>query len=414
MTTDLDSAPDPYAFDVTGADIAGEAARLRAAGPLVPVLLPGRVRAWAITAPALLKQLFTDPRISKDACQHWPALIAGDIPEDWPLSTWVRVRNMFTAHGSDHQRLRKLVAPAFTARRTAALTPEIEQITGELLDRLTERPHGEVVDLREEYAAQVPLRVIAALMGVPGELQADLRACVGEIFAPSRDPQENLAEMVELLATLVALRRAEPGEDMTSLLITRRDDDRDRLSEQELLHTLVLIITAGIETTVNLIDQAIYQVLTRPELLAQVHVGGVDWPRLIEETLRYAPPVANLPLRYAVTDLEVEGRRIVAGDPLIAAIAAANRSSDQPGPDGFDPSRSSFEHLSFGYGPHFCLGAPLARLEAAIALPALFARFPDMKLAGEPARLPTLDTFISCGHQLLPVELNSVREGVDA
>lgn len=409
MTTDLSSAPDPYTLDMTGADTVGEAMRLRDAGPLVPVLLPGGVRAWAITEAELLKQLFADDRISKDTYRHWRAFIAGQIPPDWPLSTWVSVRNMFTAHGPDHQRLRKLVGPAFTARRTAALRPRISQITAALLDGLAECPPRDVVDLREEYAAQVPLRVIAALMGVPEELQPRLRSYVAEIFAPQRDPQENLAEMIELLAALVARRRADPGEDVTSLLIAQRDEHEDRLSEQELIHTLVLVITAGFETTVNLLEQGIYEVLTRPALCALVRTGTVDWARLIEETLRYAPPVANLPLRYAVTDLDVAGRRVAAGDPLIAAIAAANRGRGQPAPDRFDPSRDRIEHLAFGYGPHFCLGAPLARLEAAVALPALFERFPDLSLATEPEQLLPLETFISLGHQQLPVTTGGAR-----
>ncbi|WP_051027887.1 cytochrome P450 family protein [Nocardia higoensis] len=412
--TDLHPASVPLVLDVTGADIPGEAALLREQGPLVPVLLPGGVRAWAVTDPGLLRDLMVDWRVSKDAARHWPDFIAGRIPPDWPLISWVSVRNMFTAYGSDHQRLRKLVGPAFTPRRVAALRPQVTRIVGDLLAGLAARPAGTVVDLREEYAAQVPLRVISALMGLPDDLRAGLRVCVDEIFSttPQRDPQATFAEMVSILTTLVARRRAEPGEDMASLLIGHRDHG-DRLSEEELVHTLLLVISAGYETTVNLLDHAVHRLLTRRGLLDRLRAGAFSWSALVEETLRWAPPVANLPLRYAVVDIDVAGRRIKSGEAILACFAAANRDPGLYGGDAdeFDPARSTTEHLSFGYGPHFCLGAPLARLEAAIALPALFARFPDLALAVAPEALKPLGSFIAHGHQSLPVWLSGMAGG---
>src|SRR5690606_8954901 len=144
-------------------------------------------------------------------------------------------------------------------------------------------------------------------------LQPRLRVCVDEIFStsPRRDPRATFTELVDTLTQLVARRRVEPGADMTSLLIGHRDND-DRLSEEELAHTLLLVISAGYETTVNLIDQAVYRLLTQSELLARLRVGAVTWSQVIEECLRFAPPVPNLPLRYAVTDIEIVGRRIEA------------------------------------------------------------------------------------------------------
>jgi len=397
-------------LDVTGDDILGEAVALRDRGPLVRVVLPGNIPAWAITDSEVFKNLFTDWRVSKDAHQHWPAFRSGEVPPDWPLITWVSVRNMFTAYGKDHQRLRKLVGPAFTARRVTALRPQIKQIVTGLLGDLAARPDRTVIDLREDYATQVPLRVISALMGVPDDLQPRLRVCVDEIFStsPQRDPQATFIELVETLSALVARRRVHPGEDMTSLLISHRDEQADRLTEEELVHTLLLVISAGYETTVNLIDQAIYRVLTTPELLGQLRSGTVTWSQLIEETLRHAPPVANLPLRYAVADIDIADVRIKAGEAIIAGIAAANRNPHRhdPNPDTFDPARPNTEHLSFGYGPHHCLGAALARLEAVEALPALFGRFPELTLAVETDELKPLLSFISHGHQSLPVYLD--------
>ncbi|WP_067854016.1 cytochrome P450 family protein [Nocardia shimofusensis] len=399
----------PVVLDVTGTDIPGEAITLRDRGPLVPVVLPGDIHAWAVTDPEVLKALFTDWRVSKDAHQHWPTFRTGGVPSDWPLITWVSVRNMFTAYGKDHQRLRKLIGPAFTPRRVTALRPQITMIIRRLLDDLATRPDGQVIDLREDYATQVPLRVITTLMGVPQDLQTRLRVCVDEIFSttPQRDPQDTFTELVATLTTLVQRRRAEPGEDMTSLLINHRDNN-DRLTEEELVHTLLLVISAGYETTVNLIDQAVYQVLTRPGLLGQLRTGTATWSQLIEETLRYTPPVANLPLRYAITDIDIADTHIKAGEAIIAAIAAANRNPNRhdPNPDAFDPARPNTEHLSFGYGPHHCLGAALARLEATEALPALFGRFPELTLAVETDELKPLPSFISHGHQSLPIYLD--------
>src|SRR5690606_15634687 len=210
LMTDIHSAPAsssaaaPVVLDVTGTDIPGEAIALRERGPLVRVVLPGDIRAWAVTDPEVLKQLFTDWRVSKDAHRHWPAFRSGEVPPDWPLITWVSVRNMFTAYGKDHQRLRKLVGPAFTARRVSALRPQIKMIIRRLLDDLAARPDGAVIDLREDYATQVPLRVISALMGVPTDLQPRLRVCVDEIFSttPQRDPQATFIELISLLTTL--------------------------------------------------------------------------------------------------------------------------------------------------------------------------------------------------------------------
>ncbi|WP_307847611.1 cytochrome P450 [Streptomyces sp. F63] len=373
--------------------------------------------AWAVSDPVLLKELLTDPRVSKDPRQHWPAWINGEITPEWPLFTWVAVTNMFTAYGADHRRLRKLVAPAFTARRTSALRPRIEELASGLLDQLADRPAGEVADLREEYCYPIPIQVICELFGVEDEGMRDrFRTLVDSIFNTTADAAEVAATFEGihvLLSELVALKRREPGDDMTSLLIAAREEDGSRLTEPELIDTLLLVISAGHETTVNLLDNAIHLLLTHPEQRALVREGRASWDDVIEEALRVESPVASLPLRYAVEDIRAGDVTIKKGDAILAAYAAAGRNPAAHGADAdrFDLGRVDKEHLAFGHGVHFCLGAPLARLEAQIALPALFERFPDLELGCAADELRPVASFISNGHRSLPVRLRGAGNG---
>ncbi|MFH8464763.1 cytochrome P450 [Streptomyces sp. NPDC017991] len=408
-------------IDPSGRDIHGEAARIRERGPVTRVELPGGVQAWAVSSTDLLKRLLTDARVSKDPRQHWPLWINGEISPEWPLFTWVAVRNMFTAYGGEHKRLRALVSKAFTARRTAALRPRIEEITKQLLDRIEEAGRrSEVVDLREEFCYPLPIQVISELFGLPEQKGAELRAVVDGVFNTAATPEEVTdiyARLYAALGELVAAKRESPGDDLTSALISARDDEGGtRLSEQELLDTLVLMISAGHETTVNLIDNAIHALLTHPEQLAHVRAGRAGWDDVIEETLRVQAPVASLPLRYAVEDVAVGGLGgpsgvvIRKGEAILAAYAAAGRNPVDHGADAgvFDVTRLGKEHLAFGHGVHFCLGAPLGRMEARVALPALFDRFPGIRLAAGGSRLEPVASFISNGHRTLPVRLAAV------
>lgn len=194
-----------------------------------------------------------------------------------------------------------------------------------------------------------------------------------------------------------------------------RAEDAGRLEADELADTLILMLTAGHETTVNLLDDAVTAMLTHPEQLAAVRRGEYSWSAVIEETLRWQAPVPYLPLRYAVDDVALDGGIVIgAGDAILAAYAAAGRDPAEHGvsAEEFDLSREDKQHLAFGHGVHFCLGAPLARLEAAIALPALFDRFPDLRLAVRPEELATIPSFLSNGHTAIPALVGWPGNGI--
>ncbi|MEU9574714.1 cytochrome P450 [Streptomyces massasporeus] len=402
---------DRIALDPFGADIAAESARLRALGPIVPVELPGGIPAWAPTRYGTLKELILDPRVSRDPRLHWrlwPEI--GEHPSWGWILGWVGVVNMLSTYGPDHTRLRKLVAPSFTHRRTEAMRPRVEAITSELLAAL-EAADGEAVDVKAALAHPLPMRMICELMGVPDALWADTARLIADIM-DTTDPSPEHAASVQrqigtVLPALIAHRAEHPGDDITTELIRVRDEDGDRLSDEELLYTLLLVIGAGFETTVNLIGNAVVALLRHPEQLAAVRAGEIGWDAVVDETLRAHPSIASLPLRFAVTDLTVGDVTIPAGDAIITTYAAAGLDPDHYGPDAdrFDAARSADDHLSFGIGVHRCIGAPLARLEALTALPALFDTFPDLRLAEGDVGLRQVPSFIAFGWQEIPVRL---------
>lgn len=402
----------PVALDATGRDIHAETALLRSRGAVTKIELPGGVMAWSLNTHEVIRQVLSDPRVTKSARAHWPAFINGEIPPDWEMISWVAMDNMVTAYGKDHVRLRRLVGKAFSPRRTEAVRPRIVELTNELLDALATTPPGTVVDLRERYAYPLPARLVADLIGMSEEARAKTAKVIDMMVDTTVTPEQ--AQSVLLgwrgaMAELIAEKRRSPGEDITSDLIAARDEDGSQLSEEELTDSIFAILGAGSETTINFLDNAVTALLTHPEQRELVTSGQVPWQAVIDETLRVESPLAHLPLRYAAEDIVLDGVAIAQGDPILVNYCAVGRDPALHGAsaDAFDIQRSNKDHLSFGHGPHYCLGAGVARLLAETALSSLFARFPDLSLAVDAQELTPLPTFIMNGHRSLPVRLTA-------
>jgi cytochrome P450 len=394
----------PIRLDFHAADQHAENARLRKAGPVVLVELPDGVVAWATTRQDLLQQVLTDARIAKNA-SHWSAYQDGDVPPTWPLINFITVSGMTTADGDDHRRLRGLVSQAFTPRRVEALRPRIEQTTRQLLDAFPDT--DDPVDLRAHFAYPLPMQVIGELLGIPTEMRHDFHRLSTAGVSTVINPDDVIAtqrQLYALLARIVAIKRENPADDLTSALIAVRDHD-DRLSEAELAGTMLTIIHAGHKTTLSLIINATRALLTHLDQLALVRTGAQTWSDVIEETLRWDGPLGQFPLRYATQDLELGGTTIRKGEAILASYAAVGRDPARYGEDAdrFDVTRAGARHISFGIGAHYCLGASLARLEAEVALPALFERFPHLALAEAPEHLKPIPSLVSNTVEALPV-----------
>lgn len=412
MTTETDI----YVLDPAGQAIYTEIENVRAIGPVARVELPGGLPAWMVTDYAAIKTLLTHPMVSKDAALHWGDLAAGKVPQNWPLMPWVGKAGMFTAYGADHRRLRRIASPAFTQHRTDQLRPMVQKSVADALEQISldhpaaanaSRPTS--LDLRERFCFPIPIAAIGGLLGVDDDLFPVIKAGADALFDTSVTPEELGARFMGLLGgieELVRRKTEHPDDSLTSALI-QANADGDRYTPEEIAETVRVVIVAGYETTVNLLDQAIFNLLTHPQHLAAVQDGRITWDDVVDETLRCTSPAANVPLRFAVEDIEVAGTTIRKGEAILTSFAGAGRDPEVHGQPGtFDPGRENKDHLGFGYGAHRCLGAPLAALEATVALPMLFDRYPHMVLAEDPATIPANPGFITNGHQRLLVNLS--------
>jgi cytochrome P450 len=292
--------------------------------------------------------------------------------------------NLLAKDGDDHRRLRRLVNQAFTPRMVAGLRPRIQEIADALLDGVADRGRMELMD---DYAFPLPITVIAELLGIPVEDQARFREWSNTFVTPPMTPElqelaaQHTDEFVAYLDDLFAQRRAEPADDLVSALV-RAEDEGDRLTENELTSMVVLLIVAGHETTVSLITNAVYVLLTHREALDSLRADPELLPGAVEELLRFESPVERTITRWVAVDTELGGTAVCRGDLVIAVVGSANRDEARfPQAGRLELDRENVKHVAFGRGPHFCLGAPLARLETEVALGTLLERLPGLRLA---------------------------------
>ncbi|HTX94305.1 MAG TPA: cytochrome P450 [Mycobacterium sp.] len=294
----------------------------------------------------------------------------------------------------DHTRLRKLVSKAFAPKVVSALHPDIRSLVNGLLDRVAEKGQFEVV---EDFAYPLPVAVICRLLGVPLDDEPQF-SHASALLAQALDPfstitgvppdvakarQQAVAWLRNYFHGLIEQRRSRPGDDLLSGLIAV-EESGDQLTEEEIVSTCNLLLIAGHETTVNLIGNAVLAMLRNPDQWTALGASPDRAPAIVEETLRYDPPV-QLVGRIALADMVIGGVEVPASDVMMLLLAAAHRDpAEFDRPDTFDPDRGTLRHLGFGRGAHYCLGAPLARLEAGVALSAITARFPAARLDGEP------------------------------
>ncbi|MFH8798801.1 cytochrome P450 [Streptomyces sp. NPDC017936] len=370
-------------------------ARLRERGPVHRVRPPGADGAyetWLVVGYEEARAALADPRLVKDGERIGAAF----------LDEQLIGKHLLVTDPPQHTRLRALVTRAFTARRVEELRPRVRRITDDLLDAML--PRGRA-DLVESLAYPLPITVICELLGVPEIDRAAFREMSTEVVAPTGADSgyEAFVRLGAYLTELIEDKRCSgPGGDLLGDLIRTTAEDGDRLSAEELRGMAFLLLVAGHETTVHLITNAVHALLTHPDQLAALRADPDLLDGVVEETLRWEGPVENATYRFAVEPLEIAGVTIGKGDPVLIGLASADRDARRYGDaDRYDVRRDPRGHLAFGHGVHYCLGAPLARLEARVALGSLLERAPALAPDGPPGEW--LPGMLMRGLRSLPV-----------
>ncbi|GHB03274.1 cytochrome P450 family protein [Streptomyces chryseus] len=386
---------------------------LREHSPVHRTVLPSGVEAWLVTRYADARQALADQRLSKNPAHHAGTAHAKGrtgIPGERKAELMTHLLNI---DPPDHTRLRRLVSKAFTPRTVAEFAPRVQELTDRLIDGFAAQGSA---DLIHDFAFPLPIYAICDLLGVPREDQDDFRDWAGMMIRHGGGPRGGVARSVKkmraYLAELIHRKREEPGDDLISGLI-RASDHGEHLTENEAAAMAFILLFAGFETTVNLIGNGMYALLRHPEQRERLQRALTEGDtRLlatgVEELLRYDGPVELATWRYATEPLNLGGRDIAAGDPVLVVLAAADRDPERFGdPDTLDLTRRDNQHLGYGHGIHYCLGAPLARLEGQTAIATLLRRLPDVRLAGDPADLRWRGGLIMRGLRTLPVEFTA-------
>ncbi|BCB85344.1 cytochrome P450 family protein [Phytohabitans suffuscus] len=362
-------------------------------GPARKTTLPDGSPVWLVTRYAEVRAALADPRLSLDKrhARGWagfrlpPALDANLLNMDPP----------------QHTRIRSLVSQAFTPRRVARMRPGVQRLADRLLDAL---PAGGPVDLIAAYAEPFPIAVVGEMFDVPLDDLARLRGWTNDLVTGAREAAgAAIVEIHRFLAELVAHRRAAPGTDLLSAMVAARDEG-DRLSEDELTSLAFLVLFAGYENTVNLIGNAVLALLLDPAEADALRADESLLPAAVEEFMRYEPPAPVSIRRFPTEDVTIGEVTIPKGETVLLGLAAANRDPERwADPDALDLARPDNPHVTLGHGIHYCLGAPLARLEGQIAIGTLLRRLPDLALAVPVERLRWRPTFRTHGPVELPV-----------
>ena len=361
--------------------------QLREKGPMRRVVITGGLKAWLVTRYEDGLAALCDPRLSSDIRDASDPSLLQQLPTTERESM---LRNMLRADPPDHSRLRRLVSKAFTARRVAELRPRVQAITDGLLDAIVQSGRG---DLVADFALPLPVTVISELLGVPTTDRYEFQRWTDEMILRGPEPPDPTVvdaawqQMHAYLTKLLEAKRANAADDLLSALIVARDEEQ-RLDENELIAMAFLLLVAGYITTVNLISGGIAALLAHPDQLQLLRDDPALLPDAIEEFLRYDGPVNPGIARFARETLEIAGVTIPRGATVLVASAIADRDPARfPDPDRLDITRRNNPHLAFGHGIHYCLGAPLARLEGQVAIGTALRRLPHLTLAVPPGEL---------------------------
>ncbi|MEV7373295.1 cytochrome P450 [Streptomyces sp. NPDC090301] len=371
-------------------------AALRSISPVRPVSGPGGRPGYLVTGYAEAREALGDARLSKDTAAFFAGKQSGRRLHPAVAHT------MLAADPPQHTRLRRLVTKAFTTGAVARLRPYIARVTDELLDQW---PADGPFDFVAGLAVPLPVIVICELLGVPQADRPQVRRWSAELFAAGEPDVIDAAShaMADYMTALVAAKRHDPGSALLDRLIAARDGD-DQLSEAELVSLAVLLLVAGHETTANALGNALLALLRHPAALDRLRSEPDAVPAALDELLRFDSAVSTATFRFTTEAVELGGTEIPAGVPVTVALGAANRDPARfPWPDRLDLDRNAAAHLAFGHGMHRCVGAPLAKAEAEIALRALLTRFPGVRLAVPADRPEWRHTRLVRGLASLPV-----------